>query len=391
MKNRITLFLLALVFIFLIACKSNLDQKPFIFNGNTLKSLIENSIKGDENSSNILSGLISFKAPLNSFNKISIDSIEIDNKYYYTLLLENQNSVYNLFAIIDKDLNLILKDESLNGYLNLNFKKSGSRIFVVLNEEFNSKDVVRLNRVSYYSLEQYSSGLVLRQFTKIESPGKEAEQVITSITDTAITTSIFNRGSKTNKSSKDIFKYDVSTNKYLSIENVFDSLIYREVRSISSKTKNYQITDGESIIRFIESNNLNAPSTNLKLNENDFSIELDSTWNKIKNVTISNFVRTKLEGIKFISSKLGAAISIAAISPIDSAENYFYEDLNNKVSYGSIIRYSDKLVDKKNIYQLYELSCPNKKILMIFETPKSSYEANKSIYEQIIKTFLVKC
>ena len=391
MKNKITLFFLTLVFIFLNACKSNLDQKPFVFNGNTLKSLIENSIKGDENSSNIISGLISFKAPLNSFNKISIDSIEIDNKYYYTLLLENQNSVYNLFAIIDKDLNLILKDESLNGYLNLNFKKSGSRIFVVLNEEFNSKDVIRLNRVSYYSLEQYSSGLVMRQFTKFESPGKEAEQVITSISDTAITTSIIYLNSKIKKSSKDIFKYDVSTNKYLSNENLFDSLVYKEVRSISNKTKNYQITDGESIIRFIEGDNLNAPSTKLKLNENDFSLELDSTWNKIKNVTISNFVRTKLEGIKFISSKLGAAITLAAISPIDSAENYFNEDLINKVSYSSIIRYSDKLVDKKNIYRLYEFSCPTKKILMIFETPKSSYEANKNIYEQIIKTFLVKC
>lgn len=69
-----------------------------------------------------LEGLITFDAALSSFNKIEIDSVEINNSNYYTLLLENQNPVYNLFAIVDKDLNLILKDESLNGYLNLNFK-----------------------------------------------------------------------------------------------------------------------------------------------------------------------------------------------------------------------------------------------------------------------------
>jgi len=55
------------------------------------------------------------------------------------------------------------------------------------------------------------------------------------------------------------------------------------------------------------------------------------------------------------------------------------------------MRFSDKLIDSKNIYQLYEFSCPSKKILMILETPKSTYELNKTHYEQIINSFLIKC
>ena len=88
---------------------------------------------------------------------------------------------------------------------------------------------------------------------------------------------------------------------------------------------------------------------------------------------------------------MGASISLAAIASTDSAENYFNEDLKNKTKFTSEVRYSDKFIDNKNIYQLYEFSCPSKKILMILETPKSTYELNKNQFEQIIKTFLIKC
>ena len=335
--------------------------------------------------------MFTFNAELKTYNKILVDSIEINNANYYTLLLENQNPVYNLFAIVDKDLNLILKDESLNGYLNLNFKKSGSRIFAVLSEEFNSKDVIQLKRVSYYSLEQYSSDLVFRQFTKIKTPAKEAEQVISVISDTAIITSIFYPASKTSKTSKDIFSYDVAHDKYVSDKSLFDSLVYKEIRSLKMQTKNAQITDAESIFRFFNKENVNTSTNQVLINENDFEITLDSTWKKLGVITISNLVKQKLNGIKFISGKMGSGISLAAISPTDSAENYFNEALINQSKFVSSVRFSDKLIDNKNIYQLYEFSCPTKKILMILETPKSNYELNKNHYEEIIKTFLIKC
>ena len=146
MQNQIVTYLLAFMLLVLTSCKEKFEEKPFKFNGQSFYTLVINSINDDENSKKILDGLFTFDAELKTYNKIDIDSIEINNANYYTLLLENQNPIYNLFAIVDKDLNLILKDESLNGYLNLNFKKSGSRRFAVITEEFNSKDVIQLNR-----------------------------------------------------------------------------------------------------------------------------------------------------------------------------------------------------------------------------------------------------
>lgn len=103
------------------------------------------------------------------------------------------------------------------------------------------------------------------------------------------------------------------------------------------------------------------------------------------------FLKSKTEGIKYLSAKLGASVSLFAITNSDSAENYFVEPLKNKEKYKSEVRFSDKLIDNKNIYQLFEFLCPTKKILMILETPKSTYELNKNEYEEIIKTFMVKC
>jgi hypothetical protein len=386
-KYLAVIFLLVLA----IACKEQVKETPLVINGQTIYTLIKNSLSGDENSKKIIDGLFTFDAELKTYNKIDIDSIEINNANYYTLLLENQNPIYNLFAIVDKDLNLILKDESLNGYLNLNFKKSGSRRFAMITEEFNSKDVIQLNRSSYYSIEQYSSELVFRQFTKIKTANKEAEQVVSVISDTAIVTSIFYPASKTSKTSKDVFSFDVANNKYVSDKNLFDSLVYKEVRSLSNQTKNPQITDAESILRFFNGKDPNVSTHQIGISENDFEIVLDSTWKKLGSITISNLVKQKLNGLKFISGKMGAGISLAAIAPTDSAENYFNEVLKNRDETKSVMRFSDKLIDSKNIYQLYEFSCPTKKILMILETPKSTYEINKTHYEEIIKSFLIKC
>ena len=391
MGKNIIKYILTFTLLVIVSCKDKIEEKPFVFNGQNFHTLVINSINGDENSKKILEGLFPFEAPLKTFNKIDIDSIEINNENYYTLILENQNPVYNLFAIVDKDFNLILKDESLNGYINLNFKKSGSRRFAVITEDFNSKDVIQLRRISYYSLEQYTSTLVFRQYTKFKSPSKEVEQVVSIISDTAIITNINYPSAKSSKTYKDTFSFDIANNKYVSNENLFDSIVYKEVRSVNVKYKNPQITDGESILSLINNNGSSSSIKQTKLQESDFEIDLDNTWKTLDNITISDFVRQNLKGTKFISGKMGASISLAAIASTDSAENYFNENLKNKTKFTSDVRYSDKFIDNKNIYQLYEFSCPSKKILMILETPKSTYELNKNQFEQIIKTFLIKC
>lgn len=243
MFTKISSVLLIISLLVFTSCKKQEPEKPFVFNGVSFLEMVTDAINGNQASKKILQGLYNFNSPLNSYNKILVDSILINNSSYYTLLLENQNPVNNLFAIVDKDLNVLIKDESLNGYLNLNFKKSGSKIFVVISEEFVSKESIQLKRISYYSLEQYASELAFRQFINFKNQDKEAEQIISVVSDTAIVTNIFYPLSKTGKTSKDVFNFNVGLQKYLSDKNLFDTLVHREIRAVKTFSNKNLIID----------------------------------------------------------------------------------------------------------------------------------------------------
>jgi hypothetical protein len=376
----------------LITCKEPPKEKPFVLDGKNLKTLIENYINGDSKSKKMLAGFFSYAPPnLSGYNKIIVDSLLINNRNYYSLLLEHQNPVFNLFAIFDKKLNLILKDESINGFLNVSFNKSGSRIYAVLNEDFRTKDCIELKRTSYYSLDEYFSDIVFRQYTYIKTPSLEAVQTIFDLADTAFITGITTISVPKKKIVKDVFRFDVSTNKYLSTNNLFDSLVYREIRKYKKNVTGNQITDEESIYQFYDSANPNKPSTQFIIDSKDFEIKLDNLWKKVGNVTISNLVKRKINGIKYLNTKTSAAIYIAEIAATDSAESYFNEELLNNAKYKSNVRFSEKLIDTEKIYQLFEYSCATKKILFIIEAPKKSFDTYNEVYENIIKTFKVKC
>lgn len=127
MFTKISSVLLIISLLVFTSCKKQEPEKPFVFNGASFIEMVTDAINGSQASKKILQGLYNFNSPLNSYNKILVDSILINNSSYYTLLLENQNPVNNLFTIVDKDLNVLIKDESLNGYLNLNFKNQAPR------------------------------------------------------------------------------------------------------------------------------------------------------------------------------------------------------------------------------------------------------------------------
>jgi len=243
MTIKISSSILLLFILVFTACKKEIKEEPFVFNGTSFLEQVTEAINGNEASKKIFQGLHNFNVPLNSYNKILVDSILINNIRYFALLMENQNPIHNLFAIVDDELNVLLKDESLNGYLNLDFKKSGSRIFAVITEDFISKASVKLRRISYYSLEQHNSELTFRQFTNINTDEKEAEQIITGISDTAIVTNIFFTRPKDERSLKDVFNYNAGLQRYLSNKNLFDSLIIREIRAIKTFSNKNLITD----------------------------------------------------------------------------------------------------------------------------------------------------
>lgn len=392
MHNFLKILLILFIFFF-SSCKNQLKESKQTINGQELKSLVEESLKGDERNKNKLEGLFTFISDdYSKYNKIFIDSILIDSKTFYSILIEHQNPIYNLFAVVDKELNLYLKDESLNGYLNSNWKKSGSKIFAVVDEEFKSKDVIELKRISYYNIDELSCTLAFRQFTKIKTQEKLAEQNIVFISDTSINTEIVESKRIGKSNVKDAFRFDVAKNQYLSSQNKFDKLVLNEINNSIFDVKGLQITDAESIRRMlgIEKDSSMFDST-LTITDNDFEIKLDNQWKKLGSFTISNLLKKEMKGFKFINTKIGAGISIFKINPQDSLESYFDKTLITQSKENKKQRVSDKFEDTKNKYKLFEYSCPTKKLILILESPKSTYENYLDTFNNIFKSFLIKC
>jgi hypothetical protein len=363
-----------------------------VFDGTELKKLVEQSLQGDSSNGDKLRGLFTFVAKdFSTYNNIFIDSIQVNKNKFYSILVENQNPLYNLFAIIDRNKKLYLKDESLNGYLNSNWKKSGSKIFAVVDESFRSKDVIMLDRISYYSIDSLGVSLVFRQFTKIKTPQKEADQIIVFVSDSSIHTEIFD-SSASSKPGKDIFRFNVSKNKYLSSKNKFDTLVVSEVNGINIDANEPQIVDYQSIRHLLdETNNLIKVDSSTLINDNDFEIKFDNQWKKLGGYTIANLLKKEMKGFKFINTKIGAGISMFKITPNDSLEGYFDKALIIETNGKKTQRATEEFDDTKNRYKLFEYSCPAKKIILILEAPKATYENYRDIFNNIFKSFKIKC
>ncbi|HMN48976.1 MAG TPA: hypothetical protein PKD67_07575 [Ignavibacteriaceae bacterium] len=390
--NSLFKFLSILLLLFFISCRQEIKKNNPTLNGPELKHLIEETLQGDENSSNKLSGLFTFVADdFTAYNKIILDSIKINKKTFYSVLIENQNPIYNLFAVMDENFNLLLKDESLNGYLNSNWKKSGAKILAVVNESFRSKDIINLERVSYYSIDSLAGDLVFRQFTKIKMPQKELAQNVIFISDTTITTEIVSIF-PSSKPVKDVFRFDVFKNQYVSKQNKFNNLVLSEIDSLNIISQEPQIIDYESIRKLLGEvqDSIKIDST-FMITDNDFEIKLDNQWKKLGNYTISSILKKEVKGIKFINPKIGVAISIFKIAAADSTEDYFDKALISQSKDNIKKRVSEEFEDTKNKYQLYEFSCNSKKLILILEAPKSTYENYRDIYNNIFKSFKIKC
>lgn len=390
MKHLPKIFLILFILI-ISSCNKEIKQNNSVFDGTELKKLVEQSLQ-KHNTNNKLSGLFTYVAEnYSTYNNIFIDSIQVDKNKFYSILVENQNPIYNLFAIIDKNKKLFLKDESLNGYLNSNWKKAGSKIFAVVDESFRSKDIIQLDRISYYSIDSLGVNLVLRQFTKIKTPQKEADQIIVFVSDTSIHTEIFD-SSATSRPEKDNFRFNVSKNKYLSNKNKFDTLVVNEINGLNIDVQEPQIIDYQSIRNLLKEINVpaNADSSVL-INDNDFEIKFDNQWKKLGSYTIANLLKKETQGFKFINTKIGAGISMFKITPNDSLEGYFDKALIIQTNGNKTKRETEEFEDAKNRYKLYEYSCPTKKIILIFEAPKATYENYRDIFNNIFKSFKVKC
>ena len=99
--------------------------------GNILRTLVSEAINGIYSANQQLSDLIDYSLPIDSdYNSLIIDSLKLNNKTFYYVLLEFPDPEYNRFAVYDSSFSPQLLDKSLNGNIYQEKIKVGNKDFI---------------------------------------------------------------------------------------------------------------------------------------------------------------------------------------------------------------------------------------------------------------------
>lgn len=390
MKKFTTIVIISLVLI-AFACQSNKEEKSVpLIDGKKIYSLVMEVLDSTNVSANPLQSLFD-KAKDKSFtyNKIEIDSVSFGDRKYYSLLLEHPIPAYNLFAVVDDSLNLLLKDVSLNGYISAKWKKLNDKNVIEVTDEFKSYEIYNLQRYSLYYPVDNKYQLVFRTFTFFSSPKDSIFQNIVELTDSLIRTKIPKPKflSVTDTSDEFVFNYKVM--KYVSSKNVFDSMILGEINNTNTELSPNHILNKKSINDILD---YSTNDNNYIADEKDFKFQIPKDWTKIYNVALSKDLNRNIKGIYYINQKLGASIGILKIPLTDSAEIYVNEKLSVSKEIGNYrVRQSEVKQDLKRFYQTIEHNCGNKKYLIIIEGSKNIYKNNEQLFKDILSSFIINC
>lgn len=373
------------------ACQSNREEKSVpVIDGKKIYSLVLEVLDSTNASANPLYRLFD-KAKDKSFtyNKIEIDSVSFGNRKYYSLLFEHPIPAYNLFAVVDDSLNLLLKDVSLNGYISAEWKKLNEKNVIELTDEFKSYEIYNLQRYSLYVPADNKYQLVFRTFTFFSSPKDSIFQDIVELTDSLIKTKIPKPKFLSVTETSDEFVFNYKEMKYVSFKNVFDSIILKEINNTQTELSPNHILNKKSINDILEySTNYN----NYIADEKDFKFQISKDWTKIYNVALRKDLNRDIKGIYYINQKLGTSIGILKIPLTDSAEIYVDEKLFVSKEIGNYrVRQSEIKQDLKRFYQTIEHNCGNKKYLIIIEGSKNIFKNNEQLFKDILSSFIINC
>lgn len=348
-------------------------------NGQALKSLVDSALKGSIAANQRLSGLVDAdKIIKENYNQLKIDSITFNGNKFYSVLVEYPNPKLNILAIYDHYLNFYLLDKSLNGNLAEEWKIFSGKTFLVVSEKFKSKDLLKLERTSMYTMEKRKWRLTFRFFTRFEIDKRVYTQEIKKYSSDKIETSI-NSSDKNLTSTGDTFLFNENSGRFLSNENIFSKYIESQVKDFNWVPTNPQLGT--------TSDKKSEPLTQ----KGDYVLSITSDWKEIDDMTLTSKFHEDLYGDRYVNPKLGASISVASIDYISSAEDYCKYNFNVRRSVNYVIRDSGIIEQGIYVARILEHSCNSKKYLVIFECSKNAYEQNKAQLDKIINSFSIRC
>lgn len=385
---KILITLLALFILF--ACNDKKNE-PKVFNGKEFNRLVNGYLNGDS-ASTAITGFLFNNADANliKVNELLIDSISIsaDTKFYY-LILEAQNPAYNLYTVIDNKMNVHLKDNSLNGHLNSQIQNIDGKRIHIIEESFTSQDTFKVQRTSFYDFTNSTVSLIFRTITAFNFGNSTITASVETFNDQKILIDFNNFNSPSFDLKEDEFIFDATTKKYISENNFLRNYALEQINKYKSRKTLNDITDKSSFEKIFYGADNNKVST--AIFNTDYSIFLTDDWKEFENFSISKYLKKEFKGNRYVNQKLGASISIIKLPERDSAEVYIDLELSEKKNLSNAVQFGTLAETGKLNVSFYEYSCGEKKILLIFESPKYTYELNSNTYEEIINTFKINC
>jgi type VI protein secretion system component Hcp len=383
-----SLYVIFILSILLSSCEPSVRKTQLTLD---LAPVVENVMAGKDTTSKLTVLRDGEIPPAGYPNLVKTDTITVLGRKYYIVLAEYPDPVYNRFAIIDTSYNVLLVDKSLNGNISESRFETADINYIKLEENFISKEVLDLKRVSFYEVDDKGkAGLVFRTFTELKEPDALYKQELTLIGPEEIHTKIYGtrKGISKLNEVEDTFRFDTGIRKYMSQDYTFDSFVFSEVRNYKSQSSKPEIVSRDSYLKQL---GIDVPETTTEHKLGSFSMPLSSEWNEVKDIKITVVLKKPMLGTKYINNHYGAEISVINIPANDSAENFINYKLENVSAGNYRVRFSDKISAGKYFYQFFEYSCGTEKFLLILQTLKSTYDNYKSDYQNLINSFSMDC
>lgn len=393
--KSISLFFVSLLIVSLVIVFDgcSLFSEGHIPTKTELNTMVVSAINGDSTNNALLGNLFPTK-PGESIptNAIRVDSITLNNKPFYVVLIEAVNPLFTRLALYDSSFTPVFIDKSLNGNISLNVSAIDEVPCLVVEEKFVAKGLIRLSRRSYYALSKDTTTLLFRGFTDLFSP-------------------------KNRISLKDSI---VSKNEMLFIvaENTLIPELGTTVRAPFESGKNYyvnsQIIDStvQAYINTFESNEttaiLDSVTAKLYINEpgkigvttkqpfqtdsyEDLFLYIPKDWVRRENVAMINHIRKSIVGKEFTSLDQNFSIIIAATRGFEKAEHYTEYPLLEPYKNFSNIRMSEVIESDNSIFVFYELMCKGKRYIIQTRAIKGKSTVEQHLFEYILESAIVGC
>ncbi len=379
---RLLTFCLVLIFIAASCSDKTEISESGVVNGNMLQSLVSEAVSGSIGANRLLSGLIDDDvSERRDYNQVEIDSFYLVGRTFFSVIVEYPNPALNLFAVYDQYLEFYLLDKSLNGNITAKWKKLDDKNLILVSEKFISKDYIKLERLSIYSVDGISARILFRSLNKLEKGGKEYFQTVTFISDEYIITNISGSSREGLTSRRDTFYCNTISGNYLSPNNYFSTFVKNQIENYDFEPVNPQLTSTA------ETNG----TPRLIHDKKGYIIGASEDWKEINNFVARGDLKKPFAGYSYVNESLGATLSVIKLPDGSFAEQFLDVKFGETSGHTYKIRATEIISRGRKYFQYVEHNCRGQRFLLILEAPVNNYEEIKKVYTKIISSFRIDC